>query len=88
MHRNPPKLPAGDPSPLDRMSWNDLETAIAHDDGEAAKSHLNAGRPVYIHDASTPKGLVTKIWPDGRREHVKFGTKGEIAIRDTSQNGT
>ncbi|WP_244110455.1 hypothetical protein [Burkholderia ambifaria] len=88
MHRNPPKPPASDPDPLDQMSWTDLETAIAHDDGEAAKSHLDAGHPVYIHDASTPKGLVTKIWPDGKREHVKFGTQGEIAIREASQDDT
>ncbi|MGN7982234.1 hypothetical protein [Burkholderia sp. 22313] len=85
MHRNLPELLV-ERNDLDQIPWSDLENAIAHDDGSVAQSHLDAGRPVYIHDSSTPQGFVTKIWPNGRREHVRFDARGEISILDAGEN--
>jgi hypothetical protein len=63
----------GDPLALD------LERAIRHDDGAVAKAHLAAGFPVYFSDSATPAGCVSKLYPDGRRELVRF--EGGIELR-------
>ncbi len=56
---------------------HELERAIRHDDGATAKARLAAGLPIYVADAATPKGYVTKVHPDGRRELVTFDTGAE-----------
>ncbi|MDR6493175.1 hypothetical protein J2797_003071 [Paraburkholderia terricola] len=50
------------------------------DDGSAALAHLAAGRPVYFHDRDTPTDLVTKLFPDGTRQLVRFDTQGEHLV--------
>ena len=54
-----------------------LEAALA-DDGEAARSHLLAGRPVYYVEENTPKGLIVREHPDGRRDLVRMDPLGEL----------
>lgn len=56
-----------------------FEKAIKHDAGQAAKQHLAAGRPIYYGDRRYPEGLVKKF-PDGRKQLVFVGVKGEIEI--------
>lgn len=64
--------------------WPILERAARHDDGEAARSHLTAGRPIYYGERDTPPGLVVKEYPDGRRELVRFDHLGEHRVRDAA----
>ena len=45
---------------------------LATDDGAEARSHLEAGLPIYYCDDDTPDGLVKRLYPDGRLELVDF----------------
>jgi hypothetical protein len=56
-----------------------FEAALANDDGQAAKQHLAAGRPIYYGDARYP-GQVMKEFPDGRKQLVAVSDKGEISV--------
>lgn len=47
------------------------------DDGEAARSHLAAGRWISYVDPEYPDDLVRE-WPDGRREFVEVDDQGQI----------
>lgn len=53
----------------EKRFWNVFESALASDDGAAAKSHLAACRPIYYCDDNYPDAMVRK-WSDGRRELV------------------
>jgi hypothetical protein len=59
-----------------------LISGVRHDDGDAARSHLAAGRPIYYTEDDTPAGLLIKKHPDGRRELVKFDEEGDQVIRE------
>ncbi len=65
----------------ERTFWTVFEAELAHDDGQAAKDHLAAGRPIYFCEADTPEGLVIKQHPDGRRELVCFDRAGERIVQ-------
>lgn len=54
--------------------------ALDADQGEEAKRHLAAGRPIYCGDARF-KDAVVKKYPDGRRELVRFKDGEEIFVR-------
>lgn len=56
-----------------------FEQSLAYDDGQAAKQHLAAGRPIYYGDARYPNGLVKK-YPDGRRQLVAVSADGTITV--------
>lgn len=56
-----------------------FERALANDDGQAAKAHLAAGRPIYISDPLFP-GQVVRKFPDGRKQIVAVSEKGEISV--------
>ena len=69
------------PQDLDHMTpmqekafWNRFEWALDHDQGEAAKAHLAAGRAIYIMEDVYP-GKTIKEYPDGRRQIVTFNMK-------------
>jgi len=61
----------------------DINDAIAlaldadDDDGEAARSHLAAGRWIAYVDEAYPDELIRE-WPDGRREFVSVDGQGQI----------
>jgi len=59
-----------------------IEQAVLDDDGTAARSHLDAGFPIYYSEAETPAGVVVKQYPDGRRELVRFDVNGEHVVQD------
>jgi len=59
--------------------WTVFERALAHDDGQAAKSHLAAGRPIYYCDDRYPDDFVRK-WPDGRCDLVAIDEAGNITL--------
>lgn len=67
------------------MTDDEFSEKIAHilesdtDDGQAAKSHLAAGRPIYYCDDAYPNYMIRK-WPDGRRELVTRTSMGEILV--------
>ncbi len=54
---------------------------LANDRGEAASSHLAAGRAIYFVDDRYGDAIV-KQYPDGRRQIVDFTDDREIVIRD------
>lgn len=56
------------------------------DDGQAAKSHLAAGRPIYYCEDAYPDYMIRK-WPDGRRELVTIDAMGNIQT-STPMKGT
>ncbi|WP_454874780.1 hypothetical protein [Paraburkholderia xenovorans] len=66
---------ADNSDPLDAI-WESIE----RDDGSAAAAHLAMGKPVYIVDESTPSDAITKLWPDGTREVVRFTLDGEQSV--------
>lgn len=61
--------------------WRDLLHAAQHDDGAAAKEHLQAGFPIYYAKDDTPAGLLIKEHPNGRRELVRFHRAGDEVIQ-------
>lgn len=61
--------------------WQDLLKAARHDDGAAAREHLEAGFPIYYREDDTPEGLLIKEHPGGRRELVRFDEAGDEVIR-------
>lgn len=62
------------------LGWP-LACAARHDDGAAAKEHLQAGFPIYYAKDDTPAGLLIKEHPNGRRELVRFNRAGDEVIR-------
>lgn len=69
---------------LDRMDkseqrkfWVLFERELRRDDGDAGKSHLRAGRPIYYCVDDFTDEMVRE-WPDGRKELVKVGNTGGI----------
>lgn len=58
--------------------WAEFERALAtEDDGQAAQSHLAAGRPIHYRDDRYPEAIVRE-WPDGRRELVHRDAAGHV----------
>ena len=65
----------------ERAFWTAFSADLARDDGQAAKDHLAAGFPIYFREDDTPKGLIIKQHPDGRRELVSFDQGGERVVQ-------
>jgi hypothetical protein len=61
--------------------WAAFKAELAHDDGGEAARHLAAGYPIYFCEPDTPKNLVIKEYPGGRRELVSFDLDGEKVVR-------
>lgn len=62
----------------ERKFWVLVERELRCDDGEAGKSHLHAGRPIYYCvDEFTDE--IVREWPDGRKELVHVSDTGEIS---------
>jgi hypothetical protein len=60
--------------------WDSLAGIMLTDDGSEARSHLEAGRPIYVSDQMHP-GKVVRLWPDGRRELLALsGDSGRLVI--------
>jgi hypothetical protein len=61
----------------ERKFWVSFERELRHDDRDAAKSHLRAGRPIYycVDDFSDE---IVREWPDGRKDLVVVSDTGEI----------
>lgn len=66
---------------LDDLHNHAIEFAMEHmeDDGQAAKAHLAAGRPITYCDDLYPDTMIRK-WPDGRRELIEVDDQGNITI--------
>ncbi len=64
---------------MDDETVHTIVQGIAHDDGQAAKQHLAAGRAIYHVDDRYPDGVVRKH-SDGRRQLVTIGAGREITI--------
>jgi hypothetical protein len=62
---------------------NELIAALLEnddDDGEAARQHLAAGRPITFCDERFPDKIIRK-WPDGRHEFVDVDlTTGTVIV--------
>lgn len=76
-------------TPFDQMSpaeQDALFDAMANDDSdEVARAHLARGNPIYVSTPDTPKGLVEKRLPGGRRQFVRFDLDGEHVVVDNVQ---
>ncbi|MBW8067789.1 MAG: hypothetical protein GJU73_10140 [Ferrovum sp.] len=57
----------------------EFEAALANDDGQAAKEHLAAGRPIYYGDDRYPEGLI-KEYPDGHRQLIAVSAEGKVTV--------
>ncbi|MBY4696649.1 hypothetical protein K6W21_21510 [Burkholderia latens] len=51
--------------------WDALAEQLLVDDGSEARSHLEAGRAIYVSDPMYPEKVV-RVWPNGRRELLFF----------------
>ncbi|QPS18540.1 MULTISPECIES: T-complex 10 C-terminal domain-containing protein [Alphaproteobacteria] len=61
--------------------WTMIASGIERDGDRAARSHLDAGFPIYVANADTPDGTVVRIDPDGSRRLVRFDGAGEHRLR-------
>lgn len=78
-----PLTPFDQKSPAEQDALFD---AMANDDSdEVARAHLVRGNPIYVSTPDTPKGLVEKRFPDGRRQFVRFDLQGEHVVVDNVQ---
>ena len=72
--------------PIDLSSNDDddlialFETGLGHDDGEAVRSHLQAGRPVHYVEETTPAGHVIREHQNGIRELLRVDTAGSTYV--------
>lgn len=66
-----------------REQWEqEMIADILNDEGQAARSHLQRGFPIYYSDSEYPDDIIRK-YPDGRRQIVGIKPDGEIyVIRD------
>ncbi|WP_179404339.1 hypothetical protein [Burkholderia guangdongensis] len=46
---------------------------------EAARHHLNAGRPIYVGEDAFP-GRVVRLYPDGRRELMRLDEHNVLVV--------
>lgn len=63
----------------ERQFWKVFERVLSNDDGQAAQSHLSAGRPIYYCDDRYPDDFIRK-WPDGRRELIAVDDTGKVSV--------
>jgi hypothetical protein len=56
--------------------YQEIERAIVYDDGQAAREHLEAGRPIYF----IRNGQIIKKLPDGREQIVDISDSGVVRI--------
>ena len=65
------------------LLWLEMEQAAMHGDRSAARMHLLDGNPIYTEP---PPGAqidcVLKLYPDGRRQIVRFGLDGEVVVAE------
>ncbi|HDR9474389.1 hypothetical protein BMD20_29490 [Burkholderia multivorans] len=66
----------------ERDFWTLFSSDIARDDGAVARRHLAQGNPVYYKTEATPKGMIEKRLPDGRRQLVKWDSEGEHVVSE------
>lgn len=72
----------GTPVPVDLddpISKLILQDLLRKDDGAAAQSHLDAGRPIYYWDDRLQSNV--RKWPDGRIEQIALDEQGNIIVR-------
>ncbi|AKZ61700.1 hypothetical protein F506_02560 [Herbaspirillum hiltneri N3] len=62
--------------------WLDLEKLLEHDDGAAARAHLQAGRWITYRDQNYPDAMVRE-WPSGKRELIEADLLGNIFVLRT-----
>lgn len=62
--------------------WRELERQMEHDDGAAARSHLEAGRWITYRDKNYP-GAMVREWPHGKRELIQADLFGNIVVLRT-----
>ena len=74
-----PEGPAPDAVKDGPPSFEEIESALRHDDGLAARQHLAAGRAVYYADERHP-GEVIRQFPDDRRQIVSVDAEGVIGV--------
>lgn len=67
---------SGDFENPDWKFWTVFMSALANDDGSAAKNRLAAGKAIYTREADTPPSHVIKTYPDGRRELLFVANDG------------
>lgn len=60
--------------------WTTIAAGMERDGDRAARSHLDAGFPIYVGDADVPDGTVVRVDPDGSRHLVRFDGGGEHRV--------
>lgn len=61
------------------LFWEKFEIELAHDDGAAARSHLEAGRPITYRSQEHGDALLRQ-WPTGRIEVIKADLDGMVTV--------
>lgn len=54
--------------------------AFLKDDGDAAKNHLTAGRPIAYCDDEISLDYIIREWPGGLRELVSVDKEGNVTV--------
>jgi hypothetical protein len=68
-------------TPLDLL-WREVEQAAVHGDRSAARMHLLEGNPVYVEAPDGSPDGVVKLYPDGRRQIVRFDSGDEVVVAE------
>lgn len=71
-------LETAGPADVDRF-FESFEHEIEGAGDEAARHHLNAGRPIYVGDDAFP-GRVIRQYPDGRCELMKLDERDVLVV--------
>ena len=61
--------------------FSQLEEKLSADDGQAALSHLHAGRSVFFGtQPDCPEDVVVMQSPDGKKQLVRIGSDSSITV--------
>lgn len=63
----------------EQQFFDNLEKELSEGSDEVAKSHLAAGRAIYIGDDEFP-GKVIRLYPDGRREIIGLDENYSLVV--------
>lgn len=57
-----------------------FDAGLEQDCGDAARAHLQAGRPVHYVEQGTPEGHVIRANPNGSRELLRVDVDGSTHV--------
>ncbi len=60
----------------------ELEKKLMQTDDTTARTHLDAGFPIYYMEENTPENLIVKEYPNGRRQWICLVNDQEQVVKE------